>query len=211
MAIPAADLLARLDNLMNDDDRARWDVPERLRWINDAAREIVLRRPAARSVTQELTLVAGTLQTAPVGSAQVLDIIRNIIAGKPGRAIRITDRQLLDDAQPDWHTIKAGLTKHFTYDERTPTTFYVYPPANAGATVEALLSMPPPEVAEEDVLDMRAEFINAIVNWALYRCHTKDSEFSQGALAGQMYQAFMDAIATPDQAVRTNSPKGNSA
>lgn len=211
MAIPVTDLLARLDNLMNDDDRVRWDVTERLHWINDAAREIVLRRPAARSVTQALTLAAGTLQTAPVGAAQVLDITRNLVAGQPGRVIRITDRQLLDDAMPDWHTAKAGLTKHFTYDERTPTTFYVYPPANAGATVEALLSMPPPAVDANGTLDMRAEFINAIINWALFRCHTKDSEFSQGAMAAQMYQAFMDAIASPDQAVQTNSPKGNSA
>jgi hypothetical protein len=211
MAIPVADLLARLDSLMNDDNRKRWDVEERMNWINDAAREIVLRRPAARSVTQSLSLVAGTLQTAPTGAAQVLDIVRNLVAGKLGRAIRIVDRQLLDDAQPDWHTIKPGLTKHFTYDERSPTTFYVYPPAVEGATVEALLSMPPPTVGATGTLDMRAEFINAIINWALYRCHTKDSEYSQGAMAGQMYQAFMDAIATPDQAVQTNSPKGNSA
>lgn len=210
--IPVADLLRRLDAMMGDDDRIRWPQGERIDWFNDAGSEIVLRRPAARAVTEHLALAAGTLQAASDGTSQVLDIVRNIKAsGAAGRAIRLVDRQSLDDADPDWHSAKAGETRHYMIDERNPTSFHVYPPAINGAKVEALLAKPPPKVAlETDTIDLRPEFINAILNWAMYRCHTKDSEYSQGATAALHYQAFTDAIGAPAQAAQVNSATGNS-
>lgn len=212
MGIAVAEILARLDDLMSDDDRIRWSVEERIRWICDAGQEIVLRRPAARAVTQTLTLVSGTFQTAPAGTAQVLDIIRNIKAGGgPGSIVRITDRQLMDDSDQDWHFAKAGASQHYMLDDRSPTTFYVYPPAVANAQVDALLSVPPPAVtASTDTFDMRPEFIGAIVNWCLYRCHTKDSEYANGAVAQLHYSAFTDAIGSPAAAAQQNSAGSNS-
>ncbi len=212
MGIPVSDILLRLDDLMSDEDRIRWSVDERLRWVSDAGREIVLRRPAARALTQNITLVAGTFQTTPAGTAQLLDVIRNIKAGgAPGATIRISDRQSIDDVDPDWHSAKAGQTLHYMQDDRSPTTFYVYPPAVAGATVEALLAVPPPEVTDaSDTLDLRDEFLGPVLNWCLYRCHTKDSEFAQGAIATQHYQAFTDAIGAPEAAAQQNSAKANS-
>lgn len=212
MGIPVSDILVRLDDLMSDEDRIRWSVNERIRWISDAGREIVLRRPAARAVTQNLTLVAGSYQTTPEGTAQLLDVTRNIKAGNiPGSAVRIADRQGIDDAEPDWHSAKASVTQHYMQDDRSPTTFYVYPPAVAGALVEVLLAVPPPAVtAQGDTIDMRAEFIGPIVDWCLYRMHSKDSEYSQGAVAMQHYSAFTDAIGSPAAAAQQNSAKANS-
>jgi hypothetical protein len=212
MSIPVSDILSRIDDLMLDSDRIRWPVDERLRWITDAGREIVLRRPAARAVTQDITLVDGTYQSTPAGTAQLLDVIRNKTAdGKPGKVVRIADRQIMDDADPDWHNEKAGDTIHYMPDDRSPTTFYVYPPAVSGAIVEALLSMPPPAVTStSDTFEMRDEFMSAIVNWCLYRCHTKDSEFSQGQLATLHYSAFNDEIGSPAAIAQQNSAKVNS-
>lgn len=213
MGILVSDLVRRLSNMMSDDDKVRWTESERIDWFNDAASEIIVRRPAARSVTERLTLVAGTLQQGPDGTVQVLDIIRNIKAsGAASKAIRITDRQGLDDADPDWHAMRAAETRHYMIDERSPTSFYVYPPAAAGALVDALLATLPDKVnSATDTLDMRAEFINALLNWAMYRCHTKDSEYGNGAVAALHYQAFTDAIGAPAQAAQVNSATGNSA
>jgi hypothetical protein len=211
-SILVSDLLSRLDNLMSDDDRIRWDVDERIRWFNDAGKEIVLRRPSARAVTQIMDLADGTAQAAPVGAAQVLDVVRNITAaGKASRAITLVDRHAMDRADPNWHDDDADVTQHYMIDERSPTSFYVWPPAVEGALVEVLLSVPPPEVFEAtDRIDLRPEFINAIINWALYRCHSKDSEYAMGAVAAQHYQAFTDAIGAPAQAAQVNSATGNS-
>lgn len=212
MSILVSDLDARLSLLMTDDERVRWSLSERIQWFNDAGKEIVLRRPAARAVRQTLTLVAGTLQSAPDGTAQVLDVVRNVNEDDtPGRAIRIADRQAIDAADPDWHSATARATVNWMIDERAPTVFEVWPPAVAGAKVDALLSVPPPDVADlTDTIDLRQEFINAIINWALYRMHTKDSEYAQGGIAAQHYQAFTDAIGAPAQAAQANSATGNS-
>lgn len=210
--IMVSDLIDRASLLMNDEDKARWTEDERIKWINDAARAIVVRRPGARSVTLLLELAAGTYQTAPEGATQLLDVIRNVNEdGSPGRIIRICDRQALDDADPDWHLATPGATQNYTVDERSPTNFYVYPPAVEGATVDVLVGQVPPVVTgPEQILEMREEFIEPIINFMLYRCHTKDSEYAMGAVAAQHYQAFNDAIGTPAQVAQQNSASGNS-
>lgn len=212
VGIPVSDLLRRFQTIMLDAKSARWSVTEAIDWMNDAASEIVLRRPAARAVTETVALAAGTLQSASSGSAQVLDVIRNMGSdGRPGRTIRIASRHQIDDIDPDWHHMRAGATRHYMIDERSPTSFYVYPPAVDGAQVEMLVSKPPPQVkAAGDTLDLRPEFINAVLNWMMYRAHSKDSEYSQGATAALHYQAFTDAIGAPSQAAQVNSATGNS-
>lgn len=210
--ILVSDLLRRFQTIMLDAKKVRWSEQEAIDWVNDGASEIVLRRPAARAVTEIVQLLAGTFQRASDGAAQVLDVMRNIgTDGKPGKSIRIADRQQIDDIDPDWHRRRAATTRHYMIDERSPTTFYVYPPAVDGAQVEMLVSKPPPQVtASTDTIDIRPEFINAILNWMMYRAHSKDSEYSQGAVAALHYQAFTDAIGAPSQAAQVNSATGNS-
>lgn len=210
--IPVQDLLRRFQNIMMDYKAIRWSTQEAVDWINDAASEIVLRRPAARAITEFIELASGTKQVTTPGTAQLLDVIRNIKAdGTSGAPIRIADRQQIDDADPTWHNKRPAVTRHYMIDERSPTSFYVYPPAVLGAKVEALVSKPPPQVKlPEDTIDMRAEFISAILNWMMYRAHSKDSEYSQGNLAALHYQAFTAAIGDPAQIAQVNSATGNS-
>lgn len=209
--ILVSDLLRRLDNLMLDEDKVRWPETERIDWFNDGAKEIVMRRPASRAIRSIVTLVAGSAQAGPAGTAQVLDVPRNLGPnGEPGRAIRITDRQQMDDVHPDWHLDAPGRAHHYMIDERSPTEFWVWPPAAPGAKVEVLASMPPPDAATAaDSIDLRPEFINALISWSLYRCHIKDSEYAQGSVAALHYQAFTDAIGAPSQAAAQNSATGN--
>lgn len=212
IGIHVADILRRVGSIMNDEDHVRWTELELIDWINDAAGEIVLRRPAARAVIEIIALASGTRQNTPDGTSQLLNVVRNWKAGgTPGSAISITDMQAMNAADPDWHAARAGTTRQYMIDERSPTTFYVYPPATNGAQVEVLVAKPPPKVvANTDTLDMRPEFIGALLNWIMYRCHTKDSEYANGAVAAQHYQAFADAIGAPAQAAQTNSATGNS-
>jgi hypothetical protein len=210
--IPVADLLRRFKNVMMDPKASRWPEKECIDWINDGASEIVLRRPAARAVTEIIELTTGTLQSASPGTSQILDVVRNMRDdGGAGRSIRIADRQQIDDIEPDWHRKRAGTTRHYMIDERSPTSFYVYPPAVLGAKVEALVAKPAPKVeSANDTLDLRSEFINALLNWMMYRAHSKDSQYSQGNMAALHYQAFTDAIGAPSQAAQINSATGNS-
>lgn len=214
MGIAALDLIKRAAQIAQDESYVRWTEPEWLRWINDAAAAAIIIRPAARAVTNVLSLVQGTLQKLPGSAVQLLDVTRNMAADgvTPGRIVRRVDRQLLDDQNPDWHsTTPASKIKHYTFEERAPKQFYCYPPAIAGTKVEALYSELPPTVAQDsDTLDMGPEYLNALVNYMLYRALSKDSEYANGQIAAGFYQAFIDAINGGAAQTTANSPNQNS-
>lgn len=214
MPIPAADLIARAGEILQDEAHDRWTTDELLRWINDAACETIIRRPAARAVSAVLSLAAGTRQQLPSTAVQLLDVVRNIGTDgvTPGRSVRRVDRQLLDDQYPDWHTAqKKSAVKHFTFDERAPKVLYIYPPAVAGTKIEALYSeLPPTIAATTDTLDMDSEYMNVLLSYVCYRALSKDSEFGNGTVAALHYQAFSDAVGTSNQATTANSPNANS-
>lgn len=208
--IPVIAIDSRISDIMKDDDHTRWSLAERIRWANEAMGAILTRRPAAFATTTIKDLVAGTHQT--VTSAQVLDVIRNIGANgtTPGRSIRRTDRQLLDDSNPEWHKLKQkGEIRSYTFDDRVPKTFYCYPPAIAGTKVEVLEAVLPPEVAEDDAdgeFDIGFEYLEAVVNYVCYRANSKDSEDANAQVAGSFYSAFETSLGNQSQAGVNVSP-----
>lgn len=210
MTIAVADVLARLDDLLLDAKRVRWSAEERIRWINEAAGAILVRRPSARARTIVHSLAGGTLQNLPENGILLLDVVSNMAADgiKPGRAIRRTDRQLLDDAEPDWHTARpAAVVKHYTFDDRDPTEFYVYPPVIEGTKVRlSHAERPDPVSTSDDTLDLGAEYLESVVNYVAYRASSKDSEFANGQIAAAYYQAFEAALGGQSQASANASP-----
>ena len=206
--IRAGDVLQRAAIILNDEDFVRWTKDELFAWLNDAACEIVIRRPAAGAVTGEVALVAGSLQHLPDGAIELLDVVRNV-GGKP---VRRTDRQLLDDSMPSWQQMRpASAIKHYTFDERTPKVFYVYPPAQAGTKVEALYSAAPAAVAaDDDMLQLDRAYIGPLVSYILYRALAKDAETSNGQLAAAHFQAFTEALGTNNMMTAEASPNVSS-
>lgn len=207
MPFPVSDVLSRVSIILNDEDFVRWPKEELIDWLNDGAAEIVIRRPSAHAVTESVPLVAGVLQALPDGGIQLLDIPSTT----DGYAVRRTDRQLLDDQYPGWRRAKASRTKHYTYDERTATAFYVYPPAVAGASVELFYSLPPAAVASDtDTLDLDRVYLSPLVSFILYRALSKDSEYADGALAVAHYSAFGDALGQQNETSAAVSPNTSS-
>lgn len=220
MSIPVQDIIDRVTDLLLDKDRAdddaRWNDAELLRWVNDSRMAILTHRPVACSKIANFTLVAGTYQSIPADGTQLLDIIRNMgtDGSTPGRSIRRTDRQNIDDNDLYWH---AGTTSNeisqFTYDDRTPKNFFVSPPATAGTQVMAAYAAIPDAVASTgDTLNIALEYIDAVVNYACFRAKSKDSEYANAAEAAAFYGAFNDALGVTQQGQSANSPNqpGNS-
>lgn len=209
MAIPASDILLRAADVLQDTDHVRWSTDELLRWVNDAAREVILYRPSAHSVTEVVSLKAGTYQEIPDGGVQLLDVIRNMgmDGNRPGTVIRHTDRSLLSDQNPEWHRSSPGSSiYHYTFDDRNPKGFYVWPAAREGLQVEMLYSCLPAEVTSDtDTLDMGREYINPIVSYVVYRAFCKDSEYAQGNVAAAHYQAFATTMGISGQSEGSES------
>jgi hypothetical protein len=212
--IAVSDVAARVAYLLIDPDHIRWSVEEIIAWMNESAGAIMTRRPAALARRSVVELDAGTLQT--IEGAMLLDVVRNFAANgtTPGGVIRRSDRQLLDDSDPDWHTSKPKTAvKQYTYDDRTPQIFYVYPPVVDGVKVEVLEAALPATIdAVGDSLDIGTEYLEAVVNYVCYRCNTKDSEYASPALAVSFYQAFESALGIKSQTQVAASPNqpGNS-
>lgn len=218
--IPVQDIINRTIDLLLDYDRgvdeARWTDDELLRWINDFRMALITRKPSACSKITTVALASGTHQTIPDNGTQLFDVICNMgVSGTtPGRSIRRTDRQSLDDDDLNWHagTPSAEISQ-FTYDDRMPKDFFVYPPAQAGTNIKMSYAAIPDEVtALTDDLDVGLEVMDAAVNYVAYRAKSKDSQYANAAEAAAFYGAFGDALGIQVQTQTAASPNqpGNS-
>ena len=172
MTIPVQEILDRVTDLLLDkdraDDEARWSNDELIRWINDSRMAIITRKPSACSKIVTVALVAGSHQTVPSNGVQLLDIICNMgmDGSSPGRSIRRTDRQNLDDDDLYWQSAAQKVEiSQFTYDDRTPKDYFVSPPAKAGTQIKLSHAAIPDQVSTTaDTLDVGLEVMDAVVN-----------------------------------------------
>lgn len=176
----ASEVLQDLTTTLNDPNYVTWGEGELLQKISDAMTAIVVVRPDAYSVVEAIQLSAGTKQSVPAGALRLLDVLRNMGADgqTPGRAITPVHGDDMDIIDPSWHkrTAKSEV-RHFVYDERTPDTFFVTPPAVAGIYVEAQLSKEPPAVtAPGDTLPLKDIYKAPIVEYTLYLAYNKETD-----------------------------------
>lgn len=186
----ASDVLGRVRIVLNDVSAVRWPDAELLSWLTDGQRAVAVLRPDASGDNVVQALVAGTKQSLPTDCARLFDIPRNLSAeGAVGRAIRYVDRETLDSIDPNWHTAKAStVIKHYVYDGRDQKNFYVFPPAAVGASVQIFYSRIPPVVSTTSATLLIPDvYLDALVNYVLFRAYTKDAEFGQNAALAQNY------------------------
>lgn len=218
-----SDITSRARILLNDQDGTRWLDNELVSWINDAQKLIALTRPDASVANQSLTLVVGTKQSIPASGFRLLDVVRNLgvdgVTG--GRSIRHVDREVLDSQDPMWHaSTTSGTIKHFIYDNRDPKNFYVYPPAVAGTKIEVMYSVAPTEIVYNSVtpnttlntdLSVSDIYLEAVLNYVMYRSYSKDAEFSQNPqLAAGYLQTVYSMLGIKTQKDVAFSPDLNS-
>lgn len=195
-----SDVIDRARIMLNDTDAAgyRWSDNELISYVNDAELTIAVVRQDSSPGVAVATLAAGIKQTVPADALRLFDVPRNIAADgtTPGRAIRITDRELLDMFEPNWpKSAKKNEIRHFLYDETIPYEFLVYPPANAGVKVEVRYSKRPVQhTAKNEDLVLNDSFFEAVLNYVMYRSYLKDAEFSGNAALAAQYLATTGSL-----------------
>lgn len=198
MTIAVSDVIAKASTVLQDASYVRWPLIELYKWINEAAKSIVVRRPDAGAATVNFTLVAGTKQALPATTFRLLDITRNMGNGtQPGLPLNQTDRKSLDQALPAWHSsTPAAVTTQYTYEPSLdPRVFYTYPPAISGNKLEIVYSAFPAAITDVgDSVAMDGEYEEAMVNYVLYRALSKDSEYANAQMATLHYTAFMSSL-----------------
>ncbi len=205
MAITAQQLITDARYALADTGATRWTNGELLAWLNAAVSEIASARPDATVVTDDITLVAGTRQDLPAGATALVDIPRNT----GGRAVRKTSAALLDAQRPNWHADTAAATRNYVYDPRTPRLFYVWPPAEAGAEVEAKYQIAPTVMTNvSDTIPIDDSYRQLMLDGVLWRAYAKDAEYAGSAsLAGVHKAAYESGLGRKVSADAASAPR----
>tara|TARA_R110002049_G_scaffold127881_2_gene285042 strand:- start:9798 stop:10457 length:660 start_codon:yes stop_codon:yes gene_type:complete len=194
------ELIKRCEVITQDKTSIRWPKAEWLDWYNDAILFVVNRRPD-KSVKNVSFLLNNTdsKQTLPADALKLFTVTRNVLSGRPIRKIR---RDILDDQYNDWHSQVASDVDHYIYDERDPTSFYVYPrPANASHAVEILYPFAPIAVTinnfetDTTTIGIDDSFLNPLIDFMLYRAYSKDADYAENG------QRAMNHLAAAEQSV----------
>lgn len=228
MTVTVKDILQRVGVLLQDEEAIRWPLPERLDFLNDGQREIVLLKPSALSRTVVLPLAAGTRQSLPAAYLGLIGVTRNV-TGSPqapvgGRVVRTVARDTLDAASPDWHdparTPHAALVRNVVYDALDPHAFHVFPGNDGTGQVEAIVSLRPdiiPAPQAPDRLDSYTAPLgiddihaNALMDYVIYRAFSKDNgvagALQRASLAFEQFTTALGARAQAEGAANPNRP-----
>lgn len=175
----------------------RWSDAELIHWLNEAYQATVALKPGVGAVTDVLELTKGVRQQIPDGGIRLVDVVRNTASSSDGYPVTPVNRAEMDAVDPGWYRLPEELNiEHYMVDDQNPKSFYVYPPAAAGAEVEIIyVSVPAPHTAEpaalDDAVPVDDAYVPALTDYILYRGFDKDSDYAGNmARSGKHFQAF---------------------
>jgi hypothetical protein len=218
--LTGANLISRIQDILQDTTSIRWPEAELLRYINDAQREVCNLRPESTAATVNIACVAGTKQSLPSGGLRLIRVTRNMSSDGGGalgrRAIRLVDVDILNTQEPDWHNPSVsgdaahGTTaKHYIFDEDNPRSFYVYPGSSGTSMyLELVYSASPTNLANTSAtIYIDDIFANALIDYTLFRCYLKDAEYAANQQRAQThYQLFAGSLMAGGQVQFNVSP-----
>jgi len=216
MPLTARSILEQAARDLNDVTSVRWTTQDLCRYFNDGQRYIITKRPDASHIVVNHSLVAGHDQALPAGGEKLIDITHNTTAGR--RSISRVSGQLLDAQLDGWRNAAQRVQiLHFIYNELEPKTFDVYPPAAVGAAVSLVyaaqtVDIPIPAIATttDDItgnLSLSDLFGNAIRNYVMFRCYSKQTELANPTLAAGFKQLCDTELGDEAGATAAVSPK----
>jgi hypothetical protein len=207
--VKVVEIIQRAQVILQDTTSVRWPVLELQLWINDSYREIVNLKPDVNTQTGTFTCAVGprqVLTTAFANAIRLIDIVRNVASASTKQAVRLVDRNILDDQRKGWYNETASINiDHYMFDARLPKEFMVYPPATNTAQLEVVYSQVPAahtlteaqllNSATTEVIRIDDSYSNAMLDYILYRAYSKDVDYAANAQrAVAHYQAFQNAI-----------------
>ncbi len=103
--LTGANLISRIQDILQDTTSIRWPEAELLRYVNDAQREVCNLRPESTATTANVALVVGTKQSLPTGGLRLIKVTRNMSSAAGSatgkRAVRLVDSDILDTQEPN--------------------------------------------------------------------------------------------------------------
>lgn len=197
---------------LQDETGQQWDNAVLVPYINLFLLETMNLKPEAYPTVQNISLVAGAVQSIPATAISLIDIVCNMgTAGTTrGAAIDAITKEALDALIPGWMSYTAATdVEHYVRDDRNPRRFYVFPPQPVTPTkVEAILHIPPTPITEEDgTFPFDNSYIPAAIDYVIYRALVEETTIPNAqAKAAVFYQKFLQ-----DLGLKTNTEKQTEA
>lgn len=196
--VTVASVIDKVATLLQDATHIRWTEDELLGWLNDGQREIVFYKPNSFVKNVAVQMATGTKQSLPADGVQLIDVVRNMgtNGSTPGRAVRITIREILDSQVPNWHAATPETTvKHYMYSVQDPKNYYVYPPNTGTGFVEIVYGAAPTNATLASTITLDDIYQTVLVDYMLYRAYSKDTEFAADAARATQHQtAYLSAL-----------------
>ena len=186
MATPIATILNQAAILLNDTAETRWTATEKLTWLNEGLRELIVLRPDAKVKRAAALLVQGAKQALPDESVALIEVRTE------NGPVLPCDRRALDLFASNWQQKPTASTvKNFMYSAAEHPTYWVYPAQNATpATVELVYSAYPATATIGGTLDVQDKYASKLVDYLMYRALSKDAEVGSAERAAAYYQLF---------------------
>jgi len=174
---------------LNDLGAAYYDDSILLPYLNETITEIIDLKPDAYNVTAAINLVAGPSQSLPTGSYDILDAVCNTdraTGATFGQSLTMIEKAHLDFLVPGWLTFPAvSLASYVIKDDRTPRSFWVFPPNDATGAVSLIVSQKPADLLQSsDAFPLDDSYRPAAIDGTIYRACSENSN-----IAGNMTKA----------------------
>ena len=199
----------------------RWADAELIDYCNAGIRQTVVLVPEANAV--ETIHDTGTplvaRQVLPSGGIKFIKAARNYADNGTTQQgpIRSAEKDALDTYEPDWEFVTtkadgANYFDHYAHDPREPKVFYLYP---APAAVNKMLAIvfsavPTAHTAVGDTFSLDDEYINAVIQYMVFRALTKESRDTMPVQFRQeMWSNYLTALGFHRQAMAAISPENN--
>jgi len=164
----------------------RYDDPTILRAFNHCLKRIALMRPDLFSYVTAFTTVLGTVQTMPADSIRIVDILQ--VAG--GGNVNEVNRATLDLAYSTWQAGSTGPTTDWMRHVRSPSIFFVYPPAPAGEVLTIEYAQSPPNYTMNQTVAVISDaYFPVLVDCVVWWMESYDNE----SVANQRAQMFQQS------------------
>ncbi len=184
-------IVSQVAAALNDVGMTKWTEPGHIRRFNDAQRAVVDHRPESVTVTKSVPLSDGAHHSLPSGNRRLLAVTQNMgLDGETeGSAIRLGDKAALDRFDPGWASADgAAVIVEYMPDDRSPTDFYSYPPADGTTEVRVMAVEDTVDVAElTDDITLPDGNSNALREYMLYLCFARDSEMTPNYIRAERH------------------------
>lgn len=182
------DVITAVREQIQDIGGVRYDDPFMLRLVNQVVKRIAILRPDLFDEIDTMTCVVGALQTAPVDSVRIVEVL---LSGD-NATVKEVNRETLDLMTSTWQAGATGMARDWMRHVRSPNRFFVFPPSPAGQTLTIEYSKVPADCAAlTDVIpNLNDVYKPCVVDGVIWLAESIDDEHVNSGRA----KLFMDSF-----------------